>query len=179
MYYTGPGTKRLYIRPLTKDDIPVWAEYFTYPEATRFISQFFPSTDPYKISEDFIGKQFLRYAENRYGHQALIHKTTGEFMGVCGLLLQNIQGVNEIEIGYHLFPKFWHRGYATEASQHFRDFAFHNKLTTSIISVIDTENYASQNVAIRNGMTQERKFPFGGSDHYIYRITREEWEIIK
>lgn len=178
MYYTGAGTERLLLRPLTENDIPVWAEFFTNADATRFL-QTFGEPDTLSRAAHMIRKQLERYAENRYGLYALLSKDTKQLIGLCGLLLQDVEGTNEIEIGYHLFHRYWGQGYAIEAAKHFRDFAFNNQITDSIISMIDVYNFPSQKVAERNGMTPDTVLNIYNSDHFIYRISREEWEMIK
>jgi RimJ/RimL family protein N-acetyltransferase len=176
MYYSGLPSQRLVYRPLTEDDIPVWAEFFTSPEATRFLPDF-GYTLPIDRSRHMIEKQLERYNENRYGMHALIEKNTHHFIGLCGLLLQEPDGIQELEVGYHLLPKHWHKGYATEAAKNFRDFAFNNELRDSVVSMIHVDNFPSQNVALRNGMNQERiTNSFFNIPHYIYRITKQEWE---
>ena len=144
------------------------------PVAVRFIPTG-GETDEYKRAAFWIERQLARYAENRYGMMALIEKTSGELMGQCGLMTQMVDDKSELEIGYHLLAKYWKHGYATEAAKAFRDFAFRNNLSESLISIIDVENYPSQNVAARNGMKVDKKSTFFDKDVLIYRITRTEW----
>ncbi len=169
---------RLITRFVTQDDVPVWLEYCKDPVATKFTA--LPGKTPEELAQFFIERTMQRYAEGRYGLQALISKESGEFVGQCGLLLQNVNGVDEVEIGYHLLPRFWGKGYASEAAQLFRDYGFENNVAASIISIIDPGNAASQKVAERNGMTLVMKNVFFHDTHYnIFRITRKEWELLK
>ena len=173
-YLETRETERLLIRPLIKNDYRVWQEFIMDEVATRF----FP--DDWKLkpekSEEWINLQLQRYEEKRYGLQALIEKQSGEFIGQCGLLTQNIDAHMELEIGYHLIPRFWRNGYATEAAKEFKKMAFDNNLAGSIISIIDLENIPSQKVAQRNGMSRVSKTRFMEMDVFIYRIKREEFE---
>ena len=80
----------------------------------------------------------------------------------------------EIEVGYHVLKKFWGQGYATEAAKLFIDYAFKNELANSIVSVIDVENFKSQKVAKKNGLTIDKKTKWlDHEDVYIYRIIKE------
>ncbi|MGW8314555.1 MAG: GNAT family N-acetyltransferase [Bacteroidales bacterium] len=166
-------TDRLIIRPLDKTDYLVWQEFIMDKVATKF----FP--DDWKLkpgkSEEWIELQLERYRENRYGLQALILKKSGEFIGQCGLLTQTIEGRNELEIGYHLIPRFWGNGFATESAGAFKKLGFENNLAGSLISIIDMENILSQKVAQRNGMKKETQTKFMDMDVYIYRIKLEEY----
>ncbi len=122
-----------------------------------------------------------RYADNRLGLQALIDKQTGAFIGQCGILIQEVNGINEIEVGYHLLRKHWGKGYASEAAQMFRDYGFENKVADSLISIIHPLNFPSKNVALRNGMRMvARGIGFIGKQYDLFRITRKfEWEELK
>jgi RimJ/RimL family protein N-acetyltransferase len=104
---------------------------------------------------------------------ALIHRKTGELVGQCGLLKQTLDGRTELEIGYHIIPRFRGRGFATEAARAFKQYAFDNNLSDSIVSIIHVDNVRSQRVAEKNGMQRESKTEeFGvmpGVPHYVYR----------
>ena len=176
MVYTDHlETARLTTRFLTKDDVTAWVEYCKDPIATRFTAV--PGKKPEEMAKAGINVTLKRYKEKRYGLQALITKETGEFVGQCGLLLQEVNGKNEIEIGYHLIPRYWGKGYATEAAKKFRDYAFENNITDSVISCVDPDNTESKKVALRNGMRLvETNAVCKGAKYDLYRITRKEWE---
>lgn len=171
-------TARLITRFVTKEDAAVWVDYCKDPTATKFT--IIKDKTPEEMSELFIDLTLKRYKEHRLGLQALINKETHEFIGKCGLLLQEVNGKEEVEVGYHLLPKFWGKGYATEAARGFRDYAFENNLADSVISLIDPDNIASKKVAIRNGMKlTETNAECKGQKYDLYRITRKEWEESK
>ncbi len=172
-YLNEHETSRLLIRPLISDDYLVWQDFIMDETATRF----FP--DEWKLkpgkSTEWINSQLTRYKEKRYGLQALIDKKTGKFIGQCGLLTQTVDDKNELEIGYHLIPRYWGKGFATEAAMEFKRMGFENKLADSIISIININNTPSQKVAKRNGMTREKRTRFFGLDVFIYRILKEDY----
>jgi len=172
-YLEERETDRLLIRPIAKSDYLPWQEFIMDEAATKF----FP--DEWKLkpekSKEWIHLQLERYRENRYGLQALILKKSGEFIGQCGLLTQTIDGRNELEIGYHLIPRYWGNGYATESAGEFKKIGFENNLADSIISIIDVENIPSQKVAQRNGMIKETRTRFKDMDVYIFRIKLKEY----
>jgi ribosomal-protein-alanine N-acetyltransferase len=168
-------TARLTTRFLTQEDAANWLEYCSDPIATRFTGM--DGKTPEEMAREGIALSLKRYKENRFGLQALISKETGEFIGKCGLLLQEVNGRNEIEIGYHLLPRYWGHGYATEAAKKFRDYAFERHLTDSVVSIIHPNNTASKKVAMRIGMKlEETNAIFHGKEHELYRITRKEWD---
>ncbi len=169
MYLEGAETKRLKIRALTKSDIDDWMRFFENNPNLKYLGLDNNPDSKYQ-AEQWIQMQLSRYEENRYGHHALIDKHNGRFIGQCGLLSQEVEGKTEIEVGYHILPEFWGLGFATEASSKFIDYAFENKLSESIISIIDVRNKASQKVAVKNGMTMEKQIEMYGLKVLIYRI---------
>ena len=40
----------------------------------------------------------------------MVLKTNGELIGDCGLRIQDVDGANEVEIGYHVRRNYWGRG---------------------------------------------------------------------
>lgn len=168
IYQDNLQSSRLITRYLIEDDYKIISKFLADNEC----SQFFPN--PGLSFDDWgkfwVEKQKARYIESRFGLQALINKDTNEFIGMCGLLLQLADGVNEVEVGYHILKQNWGKGYATEAAQLFKNFAFENKISDNIVSIIHENNIRSQRVAERNGMQQEKKIMFWEAPHFVYRI---------
>lgn len=174
-YVDGLETERLITRYLTPADVEIWQKFLADAESTAYL----PNIDNRPLAEwtqFWIDRQLTRYRENKYGLQALIHKETGEFVGQCGLLLQDVNGTPELEVGYQIFKQFRGKGYATEAARRFRDFGFEHAQAPSIVSIIHVNNVNSQRVAVRNGMRQGERLPLYGMEVFIYRISRAEWE---
>lgn len=170
-YQENLESERLVTRKLTKEDIEIWADFFEDEEAVKFYPNF-DFTSNIEKAKHMIDKQLERYENKRFGHQALIDKRTNNFIGLCGLLTQEVDDKIEIEVGYHIFKKYWGQGYAPEAAKLFIDYAFENNLTTSVISVIDLKNTKSQRVAEKNGLRKEKETKFADDDVYIYRIDK-------
>ena len=83
-----------------------------------------------------------------------------------------VDGVEEIEIGYRLDPKYWGRGLATEAAEAVRDHAFNDLGLGHVISLIHPNNIASRRVAEKNGMTVEKETIFRGFPTIVFGIRR-------
>ena len=165
---------RLITRKLTMDDIEPWTEFFADKQAIEYFPSGQFESDRAR-SQQWIEKQLDRYANNRFGLQALIDKEHNRFIGQCGLLEQQVDGKTEIETGYHIFKKYWGNGFAPEAARLFIDYAFKNNLAKSVISIIDKRNIRSQRVADKNGLIREKETNWMGLDVFIYRVTSEAW----
>ncbi len=171
-YMQSAETSRLSIRPLTGNDTKDWSPFFINNPSDKFLALSF-NTEPIKEQANaWIERQLLRYKENRYGLLALIDKSAGDLIGMSGLLSQDVNGQPELEIGYHILPKYWGKGLATEAAIHFKEYAFNNNLTDSVISIIHIDNVLSQRVAEKNGMNKTIYTTYYNMPVYIYRVTK-------
>ena len=175
MYLDGHETERLLIKKLSIDDIPVWEEFFVNNPSLPYLGLDLSLSSSEQAAR-WIQFQLERYSIRRYGHHALIDKHTGAFIGQCGLLTQLVDGESVLEVGYHILPKYWGNGYATEAARKFRDFAFESNLCDKLVSIIDVRNIASQKVAEKNGMKKSKQVKYFNLDVFIYHISKEEWE---
>jgi ribosomal-protein-alanine N-acetyltransferase len=169
LYEDKLETERLVTRKLVSDDCKTWSVFFEDKDAVEFIINS-TVTDTTERARHWIERQRSRYENKQFGLQALIDKRSKEFVGMCGLLLQEVENVKELEIGYHIFKKHWGKGYAPEAAILFKEYAFKNKLSSSVISIIHVNNVRSQSVALKNGMTPEKRCHWNSLDVFIYRI---------
>ncbi len=93
----------------------------------------------------------------------------GQFIGDCGLTPQPVDGVTELEVGYHVLPEFQGLGYATEAAAASRDFARAVLGARRLIAIIHPDNKPSQRVAEKIGLRPEKRATVhGGRDSVIY-----------
>ena len=106
------------------------------------------------IENDFHNRKDLcRYQKWDFGLWAVILKESDEMIGQCGLTMQPWKGGEALEIGYLFERIYWHNGYAIEAAKACKKYAFEILEANEVSSIIRDTNIASQNVAIRNGMT--------------------------
>lgn len=175
----GQETDRLKFRLLQESDFDTWIEFFNDPDAVRFLGLPDIGSAHDKCS------LWFKYTETRYmndtgGLNVLVDKNSGEFIGMCGILIQDVDGMSEFEIGYSILPCFWNKGYATEAAIKCRDFAFKNGFTNSLISIIHVDNVNSEKVALKNGMHETKQTEFKNLPVNIFRIDKDEWiKLIK
>lgn len=170
----GEESTRLKFRSIHKDDFNDWLEFHKDPNSRRYwISEF--QTPEIECSK-WYERQFSRYENNLGGHNALVLKDTNELVGHCGLLVQKVDGEKELEIGYSIIPRFWNNGFASEAAQKCRDFAFENKLAENLISIISISNLPSQKVATKNGMKVRNPTVYNDNEVFIFNLSREDWE---
>ncbi|MCB2218835.1 MAG: GNAT family N-acetyltransferase [Bacteroidetes bacterium] len=175
MYLDGSETSRLWIRKLEVSDRAIWESFFENNPSLPFLGLDL-TLDTKAQSKDWIERQLRRYEQHKFGHHALIDKKSNQFIGQCGLLTQEIDNQTEIELGYHILPDYWGKGYATEAATKFRNYAFENDVCDSLISIIDIRNKASQKVAEKLGMNNTRQLTYCNLDVFLYRIDKSDFQ---
>lgn len=170
-------TKRLYLREMTQDDYKSLCKILQDEEVMYAYEHAFSDEEVQK----WLDRQLERYREYGFGLWAVILKETEEMIGQCGLTMQDCNGRQVLEIGYHLQKAFWHKGYCTEAAIACKEYAFHTLKAPEVFSIIRDTNTASQNVAIRNGMTVVEKFVkhYYNMDmpHLVFRVSNSSKSI--
>lgn len=174
-YKEGLQSERLYTRKLTLGHVPAWAEFFKDPVATEFLGTHVKETHE-ESARVWIERQMNRYEDSLYGLQALHDKHTGEFIGLCGLIMQDMNGDMQLEVGYHILSRHWGKGYAPEAARLFIDYAFDELQKDTIISIIVVGNTKSERVAQKNGLWPERRVEWKGYDVNLFRMDKDKWK---
>lgn len=171
----GQESERLMYRKITEADRPDWLVFCTDPTSLLHIFSAADIKSPEENCTVWFNRVYHRYANRLGGMNALVDKTTGQLVGQCGLLIQEVDGIEELEIGYSLMPTARHQGYATEAARKCRDFAFENNFRDSLISIVHVDNSASAKVARNNGMVLDKTTISKGDPVHIFRITKTMW----
>ena len=174
----GQETERLKFRLLNERDFDEWVELFTDNDVSKVLGMDKIGT-PKEQCEKWFEWTFDRYKNNLGGQNILINKSTNKIIGQSGLLVREIDGIKEIEVAYSILPSFRQKGFATEASQKCRDYAFENNFSKRLISIINTKNPNSAKVALNNGMQNDRTIDFHGNQVNIYQITLNEWKKLQ
>lgn len=123
----------------------------------------------------WIERNRQRYQEYGGGLFGVVLGSTGELIGDCGPTRHEIEGRQELEIGYHLQRRHWGNGYATEAARACIGFAFSRWRPERVISLIRPENLPSRRVAENNGLRLEKVVFWRNYDHCIYQMKAEDW----
>ena len=147
------------LRQFELEDLEDTFAVLGHPEVMRY-----SLSGPYSRSET---EEFIRWCRAQYrkkgqGLLAVTCPPERKVIGYCGFYFQDIDAVEEVEIGYRLHPDYWGRGIATEAAGLLRDYGFETLKLPRLISIIAPENIASVRVAEKIGMTYWRPYLFRG-----------------
>jgi len=163
-------TKRLTLRRLNMDDLDGLVALYHSPDVRKFYSEGIPSYEETKQElEWMINTCYVKYG---FGMWATIEKATGKFIGRCGLTPMNIEGYEEIEVGYMLAKEYWGHGLATEAAQAILQYGFEQVGLSRLICVINPGNEASSKVAMKIGMKLEIDGDVNGEPTLLYSINK-------
>lgn len=164
----GEESNRLLFRALVASDYLAWLPFHEEPLSSQFWEGL-PS-DPETPCQQQFDSIFERYNYNMGGMNALICKETNRLVGLCGLLVQIVDGIKELEIGYSILPEHWGIGYATEAAKKCKEVAFYNMWASHLIAIIHVDNLPSKKVAVKTGMHLNRTTTYKNNPVDIYRI---------
>jgi RimJ/RimL family protein N-acetyltransferase len=167
-------TERLRLRRFRREDVD--AVFAIIGDAVAM--KYYPKTFGYKDAEQWVERNFRRYAEHGHGFFAVTLKDADEMIGDCGIIHQTIDGKEELEVGYHVRRDQWGHGYATEAAKACMSYGFDALGAEKLISLIRPENVPSRRVAERNGMKIERQIVHWGLPHLVYATRRAEFDFL-
>jgi len=173
-------TDRLLIRPWTHDDAGRLLDIQSRLEVVKWLGD----GEPVLMKDlDEAHQRVDRYADRSatppLGFWAIEVRATGAVVGsVLLLTLPNAED-GEVEIGWHLHPDSWGHGYASEAARAVLGHGFDAGLP-EIIAVSHTDNYPSQSVMRRIGMTDRGIIEkWYDSPSAYFTITAEEWQAAR
>jgi RimJ/RimL family protein N-acetyltransferase len=170
-------TDRLLLREFVPADIDALMAVISDPETMRF----YPGPLDRVGVGSWIDRNRRRYRDDGHGLWAMVFKSSGEVIGDCGLTRQTVDGVGEIEIGYHLRRDLWGRGLAPEAAGACRDYGFARLGAERLISLIRPKNFPSRRVAEKVGLALWKEVMWRDLPHCVYvirSIARSEQRLI-
>ena len=165
-------TERLALRRLEEGDFTAWRAVLGDPQVMYAYEHGFSEEEV----REWMRRQQERYRRYGFGLWAMIEKASGELIGDCGVTMQEWDGREVPETGYHLRRDKWGRGFATEAAMACKEYAFTTLGFQEVYAIIRDNNLASQHVALRCGMTLRGSFVkrYWGMDmpHLVFSVKR-------
>ncbi len=154
-------TERLTLRHMELSDLEPLFELYRDPEVRKY----FPDgtrtlAETREELEWFMQGHPLR---PELGLWATVERSTGTFLGRCGLLPWSIEDAPEVELAFLISKSRWREGFATEAAQGIIRYAREELKLSRLICLIMPGNVGSEKVAMKVGMVFERDYtdPFG------------------
>lgn len=161
-------TQRLILREFHQEDLHQLAPILTNPKVMKFSPTGILSVSQVQAKIDSF---ITSYKEFGFGKWAVIFKDSNQLIGYCGIAVEQIDKVDEREIGYRLDPKFWGRGLATEAALKTLQYGFEQLKFPYILGIVERKNVASVRVLKKLGMKYNRETVFHADKMDIYQVS--------
>jgi len=155
------------MRLFTKEDIEEFYEIVKKNEVGKWLG--LGKGMPFEEAEEYVTKIIKHWAKYHFGVWAVIDKTSEEIMGHCGL--RYMDDTEDIEIIYLLDPKYWGKGYATEAGNEVIQYAFNSLQVNKLMARVRTNNSKSKKVMDKLGFEFIGDSEYAGRTLSYYRLT--------
>lgn len=165
-------SERLVIRPFHIEDAEAVFEYISDPKVMKYIPEGVMTLEE---TNSFILENTGEDAEKF----AVLLKDENRLIGHIAFF--KYFGDHTYEIGWVFNPKYYNKGFATEAARAVLNFGFAKMKLHRIIATCQPENTPSYRIMEKIGMRREGYFkkciPHGDEwwDEYYYSILGEEW----
>lgn len=175
-------TKRTIIRDHKLDDLLTHHELYSNIEAMHYLQGI--ATNTLAESESNLKQSISQSKETdrKMYFFRIEDKFLNTHIGEIGYTVNEVTPLGKIiEVGYFIKPKFWGKGYTSEALEEVIRFAFEENNVFRISCGCLKENIASEKVMIKCGMIKEAEFIslvwHNGQikDRVVYRLLRNEW----
>ena len=159
-------TARLYLREFESSD---GVHFYHLNNDEEVIKH--TGNNPFKSLKEamvFI-ENYSDYKQNGFGRWAVCLKKTNEFLGWCGLKLEN----NEIDLGYRFYKKHWGKGYATEAALGCINYGFSTLKLKKIIGRSHIKNEASICILKKCNFKFKKKYVYDNQPAVLYALIND------
>jgi RimJ/RimL family protein N-acetyltransferase len=127
---------------------------------------------------DYLARNLDHWAEHGFGIWMLRDSQTGAMIGRAVLRHLDIDGSDEVEVGYGFLPQFWGRGLATEIARACVRIGLEELGFPSLVAITLRSNRGSQRVLEKAGLRYERDIVHAGVPHALFRTgpeARKSW----
>lgn len=145
-------TLRLILRDVEPEDAPFILELYNTPDFLRFIGD--RQVSDLGKAKDYIRERLIRsYEVNGYGLYVMTLKTTGQSIGICGLV-KRPEHIDP-DIGFSVLPDYYRQGYTLEAASAVLEYARSELKLNKILGLVHPENQASMGLLKKIGIPDE------------------------
>ncbi|MDE5824785.1 MAG: GNAT family N-acetyltransferase [Lachnospiraceae bacterium] len=172
-------TERLILRDYREDDFDEYYRLKSDPKTMYYLQdiQLFTKEEAYEEFHEILDDMPKLDRKFYFIHMEL--KDSHEQVGSVGYTVMNDTPVGKIVgAGYFIYPKFWGKGYTTEAFQRVLEFAFSENDVYRVSTGCLAENIGSERVMQKCGLIKE-------AEHIDYEWhdgkmkTRLEYRLLK
>jgi len=173
--YKSFETERLIIRPTTVFDSAFILELLNTPKWLKNIGN--KNVSSIEDANAYIKTKMLPQLEKLgYSSYTIIRKSDDQPIGLCGLY--DREGIDGIDIGFALLPRYEGKGYAFESAGKLLEVAICEFKISPISAIATKENKASQNLLEKLGLTFKKMviLPNDEEELMLYKVVGQSSE---
>ena len=145
-------TDRLSLRHLTENDAEFVLELLNEPSFLHHIGD--RGVRTLEAARRYILEvPIASYEENGFGLYLVELDSTGEPLGICGLV--NREGLDGVDIGFAFLPAFWSQGYAYESASALLAYARDTLGLQRVVAIVSSGNDSSSRLLKKLGLEFE------------------------
>lgn len=154
-------TQRLQLRRLDADDAAFILQLVNEPSWLAFIGD--KGVRTLDDARAYIASgPVAMYASHGHGLYRVALKSSGEAIGLCGLIKRDT--LADVDIGYAFLPAHWGRGYAEEAARATLSHARDSLGMKRVVAIVTPANARSIRLLEKIGLSYDRDFEAGPGD---------------
>ena len=117
----------------------------------------------------YLERNLAHWATHGFGLWMLRDPAQRALIGRAVLRHLDVEGADEVEVGYGFYPEFWGRGLATEVARACVSIGRTELGLPSVVAVTLPTHGASQQVMLKAGLVYEREILHEGVPHVLFR----------
>jgi RimJ/RimL family protein N-acetyltransferase len=121
----------------------------------------------------YFDRNVAHWVEHGFGLWMLRDGESSAVIGRAVLRHLDVDGVEEVEVGYGFLPEFWGRGLATEVARACVRIGLGRLDLDSVVAITLPTNVASRRVMEKAGLVYERDISHEGMAHLLFRAEQE------
>lgn len=163
------SSSRLCLTPFSKDELELFHQLNTSP----FVRQYLWDNEviSMELAAQILDQNAQHFQEDQFGLWKITDLKTSTFLGYAGLWFFFEEP--QPQLIYALHPDAAGNGYATEAAQLVIEYTFQKLGFQYLIAATDEPHLASQAVARRLGMQQDRTESMDGKVTVFFRLEKK------
>lgn len=120
----------------------------------------------------YLTRNLTHWDEHNHGLW-ILRDTEGRIAGRCVLRHLDVEGVDEVELGYGFHTQYWGRGLATEVARELLRLGRSELRRPTLVAITTQANVGSQRVLEKTGLFYERDIVHDGTPVMLFRSPAE------
>ena len=118
----------------------------------------------------YLSRNVDHWVKHGFGVWVLRESDGSEVVGRAVLRYLRLEDIDEVEVGFALYPRLWGRGLATEVAETCMALARGELGVESLVGLTTPANRASQRVLLKLGLHYERELLIEETRCFLYRV---------